>query len=355
MKFVSNDWIDRVINKLSKEEEFKKNDFKELNKILNEAKLEGVKIKYGYLSNCIKNMKGPVRDNVFTSAEKCIYFDVKDENEILMQIINHIILEVPRANDLDRLKDQYQTYSNKVRESSKEQREFAKKMDKFEDKFGNIQGEFIGILSIFSAVIIGFFGGLNVIGSAMQHMGHGSKYRLIFTIVILGLIMFNVIYMLLAEVSKLAGKEKNRSFKYCKTCEENETRNIVKCSINKHPYAFYFNLLSITALIFTYGLYLVDKYNVITSILDIFKGTRNNQALIPVLGSILAIIVLISYIYILNKTREFLDCKEPKEEKFLTYILKFKKWNSKIQIQSELNPEVSADGIDDVGDKKTNE
>ena len=355
MKFVSNDWIDRVLNKLKEKKDLKEKDLKELNKVLNEAKLENTKIKYGYLSSCIQNMGAEVRDNVFKSAEKCIHFDVEDENEILMQIINHIILEVPRANDLDKLKDQHQTYSNKVRESGKEQREFAKKMEKFEDKFGNIQGEFIGILSIFSAVIIGFFGGLNVIGSAMQHMGLGSKYRLTFTIVILGLIMFNVIYMLLGEVSKLAGKEKDRSFKYCKKCEENETRNIVKCSINKHPYAFYFNLLSITALIFTYGLYLVDKYNVITSILDIFKFTRNNQALIPVVGFILAIIVIMIYIYILNKTRDFLDCKEVKEEKFLSYILKFKKWNFKIQKQNRLNQEISADAIDESGETETNE
>lgn len=298
MKFVSNDYVDKIIKKLRKKEEFTKLDFIDLNKELNSTKLQGTKIKYGYLSKCIRDMSKEVRDNVHNSAEICMEFDIPEENDILIQVINHIILEVPRANDFDTLHEQSKNYNNKFREYNKDQKDFANRMANFESKFGNIQGEFIGILSIFAAVIIGFFGGLNVIGSAMQNMGDVSKYRIVFVILVLGLVMFNVIYMLLREVSKLAGKEKDKELAQCKNCKNKKP---IICAKKKHSHCFYFNIFSILGLLLTYGLYLIDEYNVIYAILKLWKHTRVDKAFIPVIGLFIASIVLGMSLFIFKK------------------------------------------------------
>lgn len=312
MKFVSNDYVDKVIKRLKNKKEFTQEDFTNLNKELNQCNIQGTKIKYGYLSKCIRDMKQDIRDNVYSSAENCMDFNIKNENDILVQIINHVILEVPRANDLDTLYGQSERNNSKLREYKREQADFSNKIDKLE----NIKSEFIGILSIFAAVIIGFFGGLNAIGSAFENIDNVSKYRIVFMVTILGLIMFNVIYMLLREVSKLAGKEHEKDTQQCNECKKNKEQHMVKCAMTKHSYAFFFNITLISGLASTYVLYLIDKYNIISATLNLWKHTNINVAFIPIVGGGLFIgFSLITFRFFIKPNIHKYNCNKTSKEK----------------------------------------
>lgn len=261
MKVVSNDYVDIILRSLKKKDGFDQTDLQKMNKYLNEIKMNrqyesGSKISYAHLSSKIRDMQEQERDTVYKNAEQCIYSEVEEENEVLIQIINHIMLEVPRANDLDSVHKQNEYSTNKINEFNSQQDDFIIKMSKFEDRFSEVQSEFIGILSIFSAVIIGFFGGLSIIGSALSNMSEVSIYRITCITIILGIIMFNVIYMLLKEVGKLAGKDN------CTVPENMSLKESILYNINRHPYVYFYNIISLLGLLIEGIIYGINYYNV---------------------------------------------------------------------------------------------
>lgn len=268
MNLVSNDKVKEILDKLVKVE-FDVRCFIHANSL--DETIIGDKIKYEYVSSYIKELDSEAIDVLRKNSNKCFdeYENIK--NDIVMQIVNHVLLEIPRAVQFKELEDQAQRYRNQYRKSRDFQRNIESKNKEFDEKFGSIQSEFIAILSIFAAVIIGFFGGLNVIGSALSNMHNVSIYRLIFVIVILGMIMFNVIYMLLKEVGRLSGKGKHMvSINY------NTVIDFVKCIINNYTYAFLYNITSILILIMIYLLYLIDK---------------NTSIFIPMLNVVFVVII----------------------------------------------------------------
>lgn len=255
MNVVSNDKVKEILDELIKVEFNIKAFITTYN--TNEV-IIGDKIKYEYVSSYIKGLDSETIDVLRKNSNECFdkYENIK--NEIIMQIINHVLLEIPRAIQFKELEDQAQRYRNQYRKSRDFQRNIENKNKEFDEKFRSIQSEFIAILSIFAAVIIGFFGGLNVIGSALSNMHNVSIYRLIFIIIILGMIMFNVIYMLLKEVGRLSGKGK-----HMEPMNYNTTIDFIKCIINNYTYAFLYNITSILILIMIYSVYLIDKNTII--------------------------------------------------------------------------------------------
>lgn len=289
MKVVSNYYIDKILQDLKKKEGFNETDLQKMNKYLNEEEKNkkyenGSKISYAYLASQIRNMQEQERDTIHSNAELCISFEIEEENEVLRQIINHTMLEVPRANDLDSFHKQNEHSTSKINEFISQQEEFITKMDKFENRFSEVQSEFIGILSIFSAVIIGFFGGLSIIGSALSNMHNVSIYRITCITIILGIIMFNVIYMLLKEVGKLSGKDNY-------TVPQNmNLKESILYNINKHPYVYFYNIISLLGLLIEGIIYGINYYNI--------EYITKNWIIIIIF--LLVILILVAFIIIFN-------------------------------------------------------
>ena len=135
MQFISNDKIDSVFKTLLNK------DFNVDNiSTINNMKFNGDKIKYGYVSKFIKDIDPDKRDILLTNTELCIKLsDMLEFNDTFMQILNHIILEVPRATELDFVKEQTQRYSQQNRDFRKMQREFSVKIEDFGNEFEKIK------------------------------------------------------------------------------------------------------------------------------------------------------------------------------------------------------------------------
>lgn len=320
MLFVPKEKIEKVISYL-RNVAFEVNKYEFLSNI-ESVELDGKKIRYEHISNYIGKLIDDERIVIEQNARICL--DIIDEkckdeeysvNELLIQILNHILLEVPRAIEYNSLESKNSMSNNILRSSNDFQRKANKKfldmenefkdfnsklvtLNELEEKYSNLQNEFIGILSIFSAVIIGFFGGLNVIGSALSNMHNVSKYRLIFVVIVVGMVMFNVIYMLLNQVAILANRKLDRSIKECSTCADD---NRFKCMLTKHPYLFYYNLLSVISLIYIYIYYIIDKYDVVSACLNIIPFVRGKKEYIPLLGLIMIILISILPNYYIGK------------------------------------------------------
>lgn len=171
------------------------------------------------------------------------YFKQNGMNEYaekLEKMYDHVILETIRKKYNE---EQLKIVKNYTDQSKKD---LELLFDEQEEKLKMIYGDIISIVGIFSAVIIAFFGGINILGSALNNMHFVSKYRLIFVLLIVGFIIFNIIFMLLYSISKLIKKEISSECKkyFCDNCKGWYGLQIIQC-LKKYPIAYMFNLICI--------------------------------------------------------------------------------------------------------------
>lgn len=127
----------------------------------------------------------------------------------------------------------------------------------------------ISVLGIFSAIIIAFFGGLNVLGNIFTHVSNSSVsiYRLIFMSCLTGLIVFNIIFMLLHFISKMLDRNMGKYCSYDIIGKFEESISLVKrlyygtkIILKRHPMVFGFNSLIISIMILTSLVWVISKF-----------------------------------------------------------------------------------------------
>ena len=100
----------------------------------------------------------------------------------------------------------------------------------------NAQNEMMAVLSIFSAVVIAFFGGINFITSAITSLDNAPLYKSVFITLIAGFVIFNSIIILMYLITQIIG----RDFFNC-SCENKKCTGFKQ--IFKHmPYVFWTNV-----------------------------------------------------------------------------------------------------------------
>ncbi|MDZ4992654.1 hypothetical protein GNF80_06645 [Clostridium perfringens] len=261
---------------------------------------DGEFIEYSIILNYIEKLRLDGREKLHYNVN--LYKNqAGDINHKLVKILDYVLLEIPRANKFDILQEQINRSDILSRNIRAAQRESSERMASHEQKIEKMQGDFISILSIFSAVIIAFFGGMSVLGSVFASIDKVSKYRIIFMTALVGFIMFNLIYMLLHSISKIT---KNRisvdiESDRCWGCEENY---FIKCLATKYPIVFIYNIATVAICACTFIAYICDKYNLITYIIERFNIASEQYKInfIPIVGFIFLGVLLI-IIYIFNK------------------------------------------------------
>lgn len=132
-------------------------------------------------------------------------------------------------------------------------------MDKLDEKLENNKISSITTLTIFSAVVLAFSGGITFEAGIFKGMAESSPYRIVFIIALTGFILFNTIFELLYLVGKMAGKKIDGSCKYninnekffdsarkCGEgyCKKECTKVSFFCKIlHRHLYAFIVNVI----------------------------------------------------------------------------------------------------------------
>lgn len=96
-----------------------------------------------------------------------------------------------------------------------------KQLDSLDEKLESNKISSITTLTIFSAVILAFSGGITFESGIFQGMVASTSYRLIFTIALSGFILFNTIFALLYLVGKMAGKRISTKCKYMVNADDN--------------------------------------------------------------------------------------------------------------------------------------
>lgn len=111
-----------------------------------------------------------------------------------------------------------------------------------------LQNEIITVLSIFSAVVLAFMGGMSFTSSTLESIASASVYKVALIALICGLVIFNTICCLIYLVAKITGKNilSRCDSPHC-TCAC-EGGVIKPCPLHvrlrrRLPYVFWFNLI----------------------------------------------------------------------------------------------------------------
>lgn len=204
-----------------------------------------------------------------------LYSDI-DEKDILKQpfkkLLDHTNLEISRISyitSIDARMDMTgQELRKKYEEINEKAEEIRPKVDDLEKKANNSYSEFISILSIFSAVVLVYFGGTSILGNVLSTMSKTFVLKSIANSMVVGIILLNIIFVFIYFLSKLLDRS------ISSTNEEFFYRNFIIRTREKYPIMFYVNVFFLAILsldVFTWLIYSLNKeFNLIQYILRYF-------------------------------------------------------------------------------------
>lgn len=148
------------------------------------------------------------------------------------------------------LGDQLISAKEELKKSYAKLEETNKKLEESNKRANTMQTELISILSIFSAIVIAFNGGITLLGSAVTSINGAKHYEsVVMVVIVCGMVMFNTIFLMMFLIAKLTERD---IFAKCqeKNCVECKTRCRGFGKIRKRlPYVYYFNFVCIIGII----------------------------------------------------------------------------------------------------------
>ncbi|BCZ49305.1 hypothetical protein psyc5s11_53720 [Clostridium gelidum] len=163
----------------------------------------------------------------------------------------------------------YEENVNKiVKETATKNNEFTEKIKESEKKLEIVQKNLkdsttqsITILSIFAGVVMAFTGGMSYISQALAALNSIGPYRAGIFIVLIGSVMFNLIFLLLYMIGKLT--DRYIGSYNCKGKDPNKgcTNRTMACCIKRYPYIIWFNLISLMIILTIVIVLFLDKYD----------------------------------------------------------------------------------------------
>ena len=185
---------------------------------------------------------------------------------------DHITLETVRLNYMDEIKSDAR-YSKRFADEFSTTK---KHVDKIERELDHSKSSYIGqvvtVLSIFAAIVLTFSGGLSLLGNGLTAIKDcHSPFRLLFLVVLFGLIMYNCIIGLMFIVCRMNQKD------ISVTCKES-TDSCISCyhhkpglkgfmcqAIHRYPH------ITIIECVFLYSLYLILLYGHLLLVIKTFS------------------------------------------------------------------------------------
>lgn len=93
-------------------------------------------------------------------------------------------------------------FENRFGEAEKRTNDLKKATEKTKKKVKNLYSQFISVLGIFTAIVIVFFGGASIFSDVLINIHQAKWYQIGFSIAFVGLVLFDIIFMLLYILSK---------------------------------------------------------------------------------------------------------------------------------------------------------
>lgn len=172
--------------------------------------------------------------------------DINDSDTYrgVRKLYDHIQLEIVRIRENNERKKELNKISKKSINTLKKD---AKTFDEhIKESTNNIYTQIIGILGIFAAIVIVFFGGASVFSNIFANLDKIKWFEAMPIICAVGFIMFNLIFMFLFIVSRMVDKDIG-----VKLPDEYQRKCFWIRFADRYPYVFYFNFIIFLIFIIT--------------------------------------------------------------------------------------------------------
>ncbi|WP_195926732.1 hypothetical protein [Sarcina ventriculi] len=135
------------------------------------------------------------------------YLKITDEKQYdVISLFKKIKIELIRIKTL--IIETDDTFEESIDSAKEEISKYVEdEIKKQESKVANITTQVITILSIFTAVVITFFGGISFANSSLSFLSKVSVNQLLIIVGIEGAVLFNLAYLLFAFICKIIGKD----------------------------------------------------------------------------------------------------------------------------------------------------
>lgn len=202
------------------------------------------------------------------------------------KLCDHCNLEISRFSYFDQFfwrndkaKEDLEKVSADYEKSKEDFKEAKKDFKEVREYMSNARSEYVTILSIFAAIMLAGIGGFSVLGDFAKEVTHISNYRFFAISSFLGLILFNVVFMLIYMIARLTGKN---IYTICTNSKKDRNSDCAKgdCSNNccglervrrRLPYIFWSNLILVVVIILSLSLeYLVNQFALADWLLILF-------------------------------------------------------------------------------------
>lgn len=157
------------------------------------------------------------------------------------KLLDHVELECLRINRMEkvqrdadraeRLHDEAVALNNATKES---ENALAEKVKGFHEQS-------ITILGIFSAVVVGFMSGLSMFTSGFNKLNEVSVYIVAFYSVMVGIILFDILFMLIFFIARISGHSIARDVP--------PSKNWLRSTVHRYPCVYLFHILAAVVLV----------------------------------------------------------------------------------------------------------
>lgn len=169
----------------------------------------------------------------------------------IYKLCDHINLEMTRINEQRTQESRLQELYARIGAAQTKLKRAKVDAEKARKKVSKAQTDMLAILSVFSAVILAFMGGMTFLGGAMSSISETRIYKFVIACCICGFIIFNTIFLLLYIISKIIEKP---IYARCEsldcTCDHGKPKCGALNRVRKRlPYVFYFNVCTLALLL----------------------------------------------------------------------------------------------------------
>ncbi len=148
--------------------------------------------KLSILTTNLDNLKEHVRTDERTYNDNTFYGIVK--------LSDHVKLEIHRLRDIQEQDRQKQQMTGTIQNLLTRSEELTAEIEVAQKNSEKIQMHMVAILGIFAAIVMAFSGGMNILSGAISVPGDSNIYNVVFTVLLCGIILFNIFAFLMASI-----------------------------------------------------------------------------------------------------------------------------------------------------------
>lgn len=123
------------------------------------------------------------------------------------KLIDHLSLEIIRYTNVSKIIEKSTTLNKELKNTQKDLQLAKRELRCANEKLEHSKVDVITTLSIFSAIILSFTGGFSFLTNSFAQIQTTSFYKLTFFILLVGVILFNALYLMFHLIGKIIDRK----------------------------------------------------------------------------------------------------------------------------------------------------